>query len=37
LRPDRAVPAISDGIDWRDVEALIDNGCSLELAIEIVR
>jgi len=37
LRPERAVQAVDDGIDWHELEALLDRGCRLELAIEILR
>jgi len=37
LQPDRAVQAVDDGIDWHELEALLERGCRLELAIEILR
>jgi len=37
LQPDGAVQAVDDGIDWHELEALLERGCRLELAIEILR
>jgi hypothetical protein len=37
LQLDRAAEAVDDGIDWHDLEALLEHGCRLELAIEILR
>lgn len=34
---DDAVLLVADGVDYHEVEALIDRGCDLELALEILR
>ena len=32
-----AIRAVEDGIDWHTVEALVQTGCPLTVAIEIAR
>jgi hypothetical protein len=37
LQPDLAVRAVDEGIDWHELEALLERGCQLEVAMEILR
>ena len=37
LQPHLAVRAVDDGIDWHDLKELLEQGCQLELAMEILR
>lgn len=37
LQPHLAVQAVDDGIDWHDLKGLLEQGCRLEIAMEILR
>jgi hypothetical protein len=35
--PESLADEFADGVDWRDVAALVERGCPARLALEVVR